>query len=103
MRPSSQVLDRIAVTFDDEHVVASAGLILPATHSQEPWLEAAAEELAGGGAPPGPHGRHGGGMRCSPVRMASAISCATRRCATGRGVRPRVWLVAASERRLRAA
>jgi Transposase DDE domain group 1 len=32
--PSSHSLDRIAVTFDDEHLVANAGLIAPATLAQ---------------------------------------------------------------------
>ncbi|MQB02049.1 MAG: hypothetical protein GEU78_17605 [Actinobacteria bacterium] len=45
MRASSQVLDRIAVTFDDEHAVAAAGLVLPATASQRLGLEDAADEL----------------------------------------------------------
>jgi len=31
MRESSHILDRIAVTFDDDHLVANAGLIAPAT------------------------------------------------------------------------
>lgn len=53
MRPSSQVLDRIAVTFDDEHAVAAAGLILPATLSGKLGLEAAADELVGVGHRPG--------------------------------------------------
>jgi hypothetical protein len=32
--PSSHSLDRIAVTFDDEHLVANAGLLAPATLAQ---------------------------------------------------------------------
>ena len=31
MRSSSHSLDRISVTFDDDHAVANAGLIQPAT------------------------------------------------------------------------
>ena len=53
MYASSQVLDRIAVRFDDEHAVAAAGLILPATTSQKLGLEAAADELVGVGHRPG--------------------------------------------------
>ena len=53
MRPSSQVLDRIAVTFDDEHAVAAAGLILPATLSGKLGLEAAADAIVGVGHRPG--------------------------------------------------
>ncbi len=34
MRESSHILDRIAVTFDDDHAVANAGLIQPATLAQ---------------------------------------------------------------------
>jgi hypothetical protein len=29
--PSSHSLDRLAVAFDDDHAVANAGLLLPAT------------------------------------------------------------------------
>ncbi len=53
MHASSQVLDRIAVTFDDCHAVAAAGLILPATTSQKLGLEAAADGLVGVGHRPG--------------------------------------------------
>ena len=38
--PSSHSLDRIAVTFDDEHLVANAGLIAPATLAQHLGLRA---------------------------------------------------------------
>lgn len=34
MRPSCHGLDRLAVTFDDDHAVAGAGLLLPATLAQ---------------------------------------------------------------------
>jgi hypothetical protein len=53
MRASSQVLDRIAVSFDDEHAVALAGLMLPATVSQKLGLEAAADAFVGVGYRPG--------------------------------------------------
>jgi hypothetical protein len=53
MHVSSQVLDRIAVTFDDERAVAAAGLILPATVSRKLGLEAAADRLVGVGYRPG--------------------------------------------------
>lgn len=53
MHASSQVGDRIAVTFDDEHAVASAGLLLPATLSDKLGLEQAADELVGVGYRPG--------------------------------------------------
>src|SRR3974377_1881444 len=34
MRESCHSLDRLAVTFDDDHAVANAGMILPATLAQ---------------------------------------------------------------------
>jgi hypothetical protein len=42
---SFHVLDRVAVTFDDEHAVASAGLVLPATLANRLGIEALADEL----------------------------------------------------------
>jgi hypothetical protein len=42
--PSSHSLDRIAVTFDDEHLVANAGLIAPATLAQHLGLRELFEE-----------------------------------------------------------
>lgn len=58
MRPVSQMLDRVTVTFDDESLVADAGLILPATLMVRLGLEALINEtvrLGGrvGGARPG--------------------------------------------------
>src|SRR2546429_2390694 len=35
MRESCHSLDRLAVTFDDDHAVANAGMILPATLAQQ--------------------------------------------------------------------
>ena len=49
MRSSSHTLDRVEVTFDDEHAVADAGLILPATLAQRLGVEALADELVGVG------------------------------------------------------
>ena len=48
---SSHVLDRMAVTFDDEHAVAAAGLVLPATLAVRLGIEALADELAPYSAP----------------------------------------------------
>ena len=42
---SSHSLDGVAVTFDDDHAVASAGLVLPATLAQHVGVEAAVEEM----------------------------------------------------------
>jgi len=39
MRPSSHTLDRLDVSFDDDHLVASAGLLLPATLAQHLGLK----------------------------------------------------------------
>lgn len=50
---SSHVLDRVAVTFDDEHAVASAGLMLPATLAGRLGIEALADELIDLGDKPG--------------------------------------------------
>ena len=52
---SSHVLDGLAVTFDDEHAVASAGLILPATLAARLGIEALADELIDLGDKPGAH------------------------------------------------
>lgn len=56
---SSHVLDRLAVTFDDEHAVASAGLVLPAMLAARLGIEALADELIGLGDKPGPIARAG--------------------------------------------
>jgi hypothetical protein len=53
MPASSHVLDRIDVTFDDDHAVANAGLILPATLLDHLGLEAAADEFVSMGYRPG--------------------------------------------------
>ncbi len=50
---SSHVLDRLAVTFDDEHSVASAGLVLPATLAARLGIEDLADELIDLGEKPG--------------------------------------------------
>src|SRR5438270_11025015 len=52
---SSHVLDRMAVTFDDERAVAAAGLILPATLAGRLGIEALADELIDLGDKPGAH------------------------------------------------
>lgn len=52
---SSHVLDRLAVTFDDEHAVAAAGLVLPATLAGRLGIEALADELIDLGDKPGAH------------------------------------------------
>ena len=53
MPSSSHTLDRMQVTFDDEHAVGEAGLLLPATLAQHLGLEAAADALVGVGHRPG--------------------------------------------------
>jgi hypothetical protein len=53
MPSSSQVLDRISVTFDHDHAVADAGLILPATLAGHLGVEQAADDLVGVGYRPG--------------------------------------------------
>ncbi len=53
MGASSHTLDRVEVTFDDDHAVADAGLILPATLAQHLGVESLADELIGVGHRPG--------------------------------------------------
>lgn len=47
MRQVSRGLDRFEVVFDDDHLVANAGLLLPATLADKLGVEAAANELVG--------------------------------------------------------
>ena len=53
MRESNHTLDRMQVSFDDQHAVADAGLVLPATLAAHLGLEQAADELIGVGYRPG--------------------------------------------------
>lgn len=53
MRSSSHGLDRIAVTFDDDHAVANAGLIAPATLAQHLGLRELFDEHVDLGDAPG--------------------------------------------------
>jgi hypothetical protein len=53
MRSSHVVLDQVDVAFDDEHAVANAGLLLPATLAKRLGLEQAADELVDLGDRPG--------------------------------------------------
>ena len=45
MQSSHVVLDHVDVAFDDNHAVAGAGLLLPATLAERLGLERAADEL----------------------------------------------------------
>ena len=51
--PSSHSLDRLAVAFDDDHAVANAGLLLPATLVQRLGIQQLADELIDLGNRPG--------------------------------------------------
>ena len=53
MRSSHVVLDHVDVAFDDDHAVAGAGLLLPATLAERLGLERAADELVDLGDRPG--------------------------------------------------
>jgi hypothetical protein len=53
MRSSHVVLDHVDVAFDDNHAVAGAGLLLPATLAERLGLERAADELVDLGDRPG--------------------------------------------------
>ena len=52
--PSSHSLDRIGVTFDDERLVANAGLIAPATLAQHLGLRELFDTVRRPGRRPGP-------------------------------------------------
>ncbi|HZA82996.1 MAG TPA: IS1380 family transposase [Actinomycetes bacterium] len=53
MRSSHVVLDQVEVAFDDQHAVANAGLLLPATLAERLGIEQAADELIDLGDRPG--------------------------------------------------
>ncbi len=53
MLSSLHVLDRVSVTFDDDHAVANAGLVLPATLLGHLALKAAADGCVSRGYRPG--------------------------------------------------
>jgi hypothetical protein len=61
--PSSHSPDRLAVAFDDDHAVANAGLLLPATLADRLGIEAVTDELVNLSDPPG---HHRPAARCSP-------------------------------------
>ena len=50
---SSHSLDRLSVIFDDDHAVANAGLVLPATLAQHLGIEAVVDEVVDLGTRPG--------------------------------------------------
>jgi hypothetical protein len=53
MRPSPVVLDQVELAFDDERVVASAGLLLPATLAERLGMEQATDQFVDLGDRPG--------------------------------------------------
>jgi hypothetical protein len=53
--PSSHSLDTLVVDFDDDHAVANAGLVLPATLAERLGVEAVVDELVDLGDRPGHH------------------------------------------------
>jgi hypothetical protein len=53
MGSSSHTLDRLAVTFDDDHAVVDAGLVLPATLLEHLEVEATADAVVSRGHRPG--------------------------------------------------
>jgi hypothetical protein len=53
MQSSSHTLDRLTVTFDDDHAVADAGLVLPATLLDHLGVEATADAVVSCGYRPG--------------------------------------------------
>jgi hypothetical protein len=53
--PSSHSPDGLAVAFDDDHAVANAGLLLPATLAERLGIEAVVDQLVDLGTRPGHH------------------------------------------------
>jgi hypothetical protein len=53
--PSSHSPNRLVVVFDDDHAVANAGLLLPATLAQRLGIEAVVDQLVDLGGRPGHH------------------------------------------------
>jgi Transposase DDE domain group 1 len=53
--PSSHSPDALVVAFDDDHAVANAGLVLPATLTQRLGIEAVVDQLVDLGGRPGHH------------------------------------------------
>jgi DDE family transposase len=53
--PSSHSPDTLVVAFDDDHAVANAGLLLPATLAERLGIEAAVDQLVDLGTRPGHH------------------------------------------------
>jgi Transposase DDE domain group 1 len=53
--PSSHSLDSLVVAFDDNHAVANAGLLLPATLAQRLGIEQVVDQLVDLGGRPGAH------------------------------------------------
>ena len=53
MPSSSHILDRLDVSFDDDHAVADAGLVLPATLLEHLDAEATADAVVSRGYRPG--------------------------------------------------
>jgi hypothetical protein len=53
--PSSHSPDSLVVGFDDDHAVANAGLVLPATLAQRLGIEQVVDELVDLGGRPGHH------------------------------------------------
>src|ERR671936_96222 len=53
--PSSHIPDALVVGFDDDHAVANAGLLLPATLAQRLGIEQVVDQLVDLGGRPGAH------------------------------------------------
>src|ERR1700677_4429620 len=95
VRPSCHSLDRLAVTFDDDHAVADAGLLLPATLAQHLGLrELFDTHVDLGGAP----GRANVGLKAMTLVLsalaggdciddAGVLRCAARVKVLGQAVR----------------
>ena len=77
MRSSHVVLDTVDVAFDDDHAVAAAGLLLPATLAERLGIEQLTDEFVDLGDRPARPGRRSCSpwfMRCSPAAIASTTS-----------------------------
>jgi hypothetical protein len=88
MRSSPVVLDQVHVAFDDQRMVANAGLLLPATLADRLGIEQAADQLINLGQRPGAarpgrkvltvvHGLLAGGDSIDDVEMLRAGATAS--------------------------
>jgi hypothetical protein len=85
MRSSHVLLDQVDIAFDDQHAVASAGLLLPATLAERLGIEQAADQLVDLGGRPARPARDASCSRWSrPWSRVATASTTWNCCAAGR-------------------